>query len=673
MSNLFTLFYSLLFFFAPLILYPKTSEIFEFNKMLFVYTLTGIILTAWIIKSVKNKAFILHRTLLDLPLVLFLLSQIVSTIISINPHTSLWGYYSRFHGGLVSTICYLILFYGFVTNIKEKKDISLIITSLLTSTTLVSIYAILEHFGIDKNLWVQDVQNRVFSTLGQPNWLAAYLLSVFPLPLYLATRQSPAKIKSVYIFTSLLFFLAILFTKSQSGIAATFIILSIFFTYQLFKSVNKKSVIYPLIFIVSLSLVVGTPWTPNPAQIKDNLTRGGPLWPRAESYFNHIGLSTQIKPFDLNTLTPAEKDYLTAKEKGIRIGGSNSMEIRKVVWQGAISLGKKYPLFGTGVETFGYSYYWVRPVTHNLLSEWDFLYNKAHNEYLNFLATTGFVGLATYLFLIVSIINLFFNQFKSQKSLSISFPFFLGFISILITNFFGFSVVNIALFFFLFPAFIVAGNPDKKVSLSLPLHLPTVISYPIIFFIAFLWLSTIRGFFISDLNYNQAKNYLSAGIIKPALDALNKAHQINPGEPVFTALLAETEAQAAASIYTQLTSLSTSEAATFKNQAEETINSYSQLAINHSQEAITRNPYHTNFYKSKAKTEIYLSTLDPQYLNKAAKTLESLTSLAPTDAKIYYNLGIVYTNLHNQEASQRAFQKALELKPDYLEVENLLH
>ena len=57
----------------------------------------------------------------------------------------------------------------------------------------------------------------------------------------------------------------------------------------------------------------------------------------------------------------------------------------------------KYPLFGTGVETFAYSYGFVRPIAHNLTSEWDYVYNKAHNEYFNYLALTGFLGLGAYL------------------------------------------------------------------------------------------------------------------------------------------------------------------------------------------------------------------------------------------------------------------------------------
>jgi O-antigen ligase len=83
-------------------------------------------------------------------------------------------------------------------------------------------------------------------------------------------------------------------------------------------------------------------------------------------------------------------------------------------------------LFGTGVETFAYAYYFVRPQAHNLTSEWDYLYNKAHNEYLNYFATTGFIGLGTYLLVISTVIIVFlykifnfqisyFNNFKTLK------------------------------------------------------------------------------------------------------------------------------------------------------------------------------------------------------------------------------------------------------------------
>src|SRR3989338_108526 len=166
------LFYAL-FFFVPLLLWPKTSEVFEFNKMLLVYVITILISAAWVVKWIEAKKIPIRRTPLDLPIAIFLTSQILSTIFSIDTHTSLWGYYSRFHGGLISTIAYLLLYYALVTNFTRDK-VSFAIYSIISSAALVALYGILEHFGIDKHLWVQDVASRVFSTIGQPNWLSAY-------------------------------------------------------------------------------------------------------------------------------------------------------------------------------------------------------------------------------------------------------------------------------------------------------------------------------------------------------------------------------------------------------------------------------------------------------------------------------------------------------------------
>jgi len=116
----------------------------------------------------------------------------------------------------------------------------------------------------------------------------------------------------------------------------------------------------------------------------------------------------------MEKLPQTTQDTINKRSQGIRVGGSNSFDIRRVVWQGAVNLGLKNPLFGTGVETFGYSYFIIRPATHNLLSEWEFLYNKAHNEYLNFFANSGFIGLITYLILIISTLISFFKSIKKK-------------------------------------------------------------------------------------------------------------------------------------------------------------------------------------------------------------------------------------------------------------------
>ena len=98
-----------LFFITPLFWTSITSEVFELNKMLLTYLLTALIAGAWAIKSILSGKFIIKRTLLDLPFLLFLLSQAISYTQSIDPHLSFWGYYSRQNGGLLSTISYRLL------------------------------------------------------------------------------------------------------------------------------------------------------------------------------------------------------------------------------------------------------------------------------------------------------------------------------------------------------------------------------------------------------------------------------------------------------------------------------------------------------------------------------------------------------------------------------------
>lgn len=415
--------FNLLLILTPLIFYPKTSEVFEFNKMVLTYAFTTAISGIWVIRMIIEKKFLFRRTILDIPLLLFLGSQIISTLLSIDQRTSLLGYYSRFNGGLLSTISYILLYWAYVSNLN-KNDTLFIIRNTLFTALIVSIYGILEHMGhspscliltgsFDVDCWVQDVRTRVFATLGQPNWMAAYLVALVPLSWKLSfTKSKFWKIVSVALFA------AILFTKSRSGILGLLVALAIFVLAKLFTK-NKKDIALLIASIVAITAIFGTPWTPSLLGTKPE----GARLPALEA----AGNSGQ---------------------------GTESGDIRKIVWKGAFGIFKAYPIFGTGPETFAYSYYQFRPTEHNLVSEWDFLYNKAHNEYLNYLANTGIVGLGSYLILIIFSV---YQIYKSKR-----FELLAGYFSLLVTNFFGFSVVVTQILLFLFPAMAVTWKNSQS-------------------------------------------------------------------------------------------------------------------------------------------------------------------------------------------------------------------
>ncbi len=644
LNRIITLLFSLLLFFVPLIFWPSNSELFEFNKMILTYFITGTITTLWLTQATINKKISLQRTPLDLPIILFLTGQIITTIFSINPHTSIWGYYSRFHGGLASTISYLTLYYIFVSHFTKKENhhhLKFVLYSILSSAALISIYGILEHFGIDKDIWVQDVQNRVFSTLGQPNWLSAYLVAILPLPIYLALSSKNLKPKIYHLTFATLYLATIFFTKSRSGIATTGIVLGLIALQQLSAKIK-----YSYLLIIPIILTA--------LYLKPSFIR-------------------QISPFGNNNLNElVQNDVLS------RNGGSDSMAIRQVVWQGAIDLFKQRPFLGSGLETFGYSYYWTRPASHNLLSEWDFLYNKAHNEYLNLLATTGLIGFSTYIILISSILLLLIKNLRQNQTTVPKHALFIGYISILITNYFGFSVVPVALFFFLYPAFSLAASdsslPLLNIDFNQPLnkkHTPpplTFLQYLIIitFFITLsFWTIFLGKHWVADIKYAKGKTYNQNGYISQALPLLESAVSLYPNEPNFRSQLAEGYANAALATKQQLDSLTASQAAQLGPIGQKQLDQYIDLALQQTNLTLEQNPWHLNFYKSKAKIYLTLAQIDPQYQEHALNTLLKANELAPTDAKIVYNIGLLHLQLNNQDQAEIAFRQAINLKENY--------
>lgn len=615
-----------LFALVPLAMAPFTSELFEFNKMIATYFVTTVVATSWVARSIVQNHFIFKRTPLDIPIALFLLSQLLSTIFSINPHTSIWGYYSRFHGGLASTISYTILFYAFVANVKQEQ-VKIYLKALASSAALVSVWGVAEHFGVDAQYWVQDVRNRVFSTLGQPNWLAAWLVALIPIT-WAQILNHKLQSKTFWFWTTLssLFFLTLLYTKSRSGLLGFAVASVVFWGIVAWKNKRDFSSLSRPFFVANslliiLALAVGTPWSPTAGEL----------------------ISSQ------KVERQSEKPEVgTALEGGV----TESADIRKVVWQGAVDAWRANPILGTGVETFAYAYYNFRPVEHNQTSEWEFLYNKAHNEYLNFLATTGILGLGTYLLLIGATIWLFLRILSTRYSL-LSVALLAGYSSILVTNFFGFSVVTVALQFFLYPAMALAKDNSES---DPEVKSEDLASYQKVFLfstlaLAALILLNIARFWYADILYARADRLLKVGQTVPAAEASGKAIKHHPQEPNYY----DRHAQILSRIAVALTQ---------ENEATEAAK-VAALAATSSDKAFQLNSVHLSLLKSRATTFVRLALVNPSYLPVALSALERAYKLAPTDPKIAFNLGVLYDSVGNKEKAEELLTLAVKLKPDY--------
>ncbi|MCL4354349.1 hypothetical protein M1349_02635 [Patescibacteria group bacterium] len=286
----------LTFFLVPLAVSSKTFELFEFNKMWTVYIFTLFVGFFWIAKILASGKIVIKRTPLDIPILLFLASQVISTIFSLDIHTSTWGYYSRFNGGLLSIFSYIFLYYAFVNNLttneeklEDRISFKLIIASLL-SGAVVALWGFPSHFGYDPTClvfrgsldvlcWTDAFQPkvRIFSTLGQPNWMAAYVSVLLPITIAFLihfltkpfeTKKLSAKGKveksfsfwglklsketltfaSIFFVFMLLLYSDLIFTRSQSGFLGFASSIIFFIGIYAFSEFRKAKISFSSIF-----------------------------------------------------------------------------------------------------------------------------------------------------------------------------------------------------------------------------------------------------------------------------------------------------------------------------------------------------------------------------------------------------------------------------------------
>lgn len=679
-----------LFITVPLIMNKDTFELFEFPKMWMVFGIGLIILFLWASKIVVTKKFTIRRTPLDIPILIFFASQLIATLFSIDSHVSFWGYYSRFNGGLLSTISYIFLYYAFATHVIEHSKDQAVPRSIRTlaivliTGIIVALWGLPSHFGsdltclmfrgtLDVSCWTAAFQPtlRIFSTLGQPNWLAAYLAVLIPISIGFAARhfKKNSKVNAslasqfvnrfstlslVYLLVSLLFYIDLIYTNSQSGFLGFwagntifFLLATAFLWHRHDKNISLtvRNAAFLLLIVSNIFFAILT------------FVQGVPL--------NELRFLAVQKTQELTTnATPESATTGAPAAPALEVGGSASGNIRLIVWSGALKIFQQYPLFGTGPETFAFAYYKVRPVEHNLTSEWDYLYNKAHNEYLNYLTTSGIFGLGSYL---LFIIFFFYTVWKIMKKRKEGTKYYLlscalvgGFASILVSNFFGFSVVMINLFLFFIPLWFydisdqsVFKHPNEEGFDTARINAGSATIITIFAIIVLILESILFRYWIADHRYALGNNLDKIGEYVQAYPELEKAVNLRPGEAIFRDELAVNLSTLALALSEQQQS---TQAAQFALEAKKL-----------SDEIAQAHPNNVVFAKSRTRVLYALSRINPEFNDDTIAAIERAHALAPTDAKIMYNAALLYDQVGDRKNAIKALKQTIQLKPNYVD------
>lgn len=611
---------------TPLIFTTHTTELYEVPKMFFVYFCAVILFSLTLLKITITNKLEVPKSKALLALIAFTLVILISTITSTDRYLSIFGYPTRLNGGLLSQFAYLIIFASFLINISAEKAKSVLL-ALTIGAAAVSLWGIPSHFNKDPTCfvltneltsacWQKDFNPilRIFSTLGQPNWLASYLILILPFSIAFGIFFKNQKSKIFFGACTILIFWALILTNSRSGFFGLIAVLGILALLLGTKFIKSRiKILTPVFFIlILLSLIFG------------------------KNLFGRFG------------------EIFTSQDSG----PTETSSIRIIVWRGAFDVFSHWPIFGSGPETFVNTYYLYRPLAHNQTTEWEFFYNKAHNEFVNYLANTGILGTTSLLaFLFFAFWEVFKVARQKENESLLAKAAIAGISGYIITIFFGFSTVATqAVLFLVVASIIIFKNKQETIKINFKFlenanYKKTAVVA--IFFVSLFSLVFIFRLTLANVLENNAQS--SQNFAKQTTTYKNSL-SISPAKNPF--LITNFA-------YDLATYLEGEENQENKNLIGKEI--AAQL-----QNAISASPNNYLVTQRAAKTYVLLINMDQDFQDKGISLGTKLTSIAPTYPISYLTLAKIQIASGKLEEAQKSIEKVLSLKPDYLEAKELL-
>lgn len=275
----------------------------------------------------------------------------------------------------------ILLFFG---QFADKRKLLVGFSGVLA---LVLFYGFLQSLGAD--FIYADNYSRIYSTFGNPNFYAPFILMFLPLYLFLTFKKR----KLIYALITFFILWNIKFTRTRGVFIASAVIIAVMLLFEIIKGRKILQRVILLITGIALLFVIG----------------------------------------------------YTAVERGENLrfisNLSGTVKERLLIWQAAMRVPDNVKLFGYGYGSFKryFPHYITRFFT---IHEGDpnIVPSYAHNEYVEQIFETGAIGLSLFLLAFIAAFWPVIRKYLTQKYTppdAIDYGLALGVIAILIDNFFG--------------------------------------------------------------------------------------------------------------------------------------------------------------------------------------------------------------------------------------------
>lgn len=208
--------------FVPLFFNVYSSRVFEPDKISLLRSLVLVMTAAWIVKLLEGgyramtqrsadpaSVSILNgagraraaaavegaahaglpswlgvlRVPMMVPIAVYALVYLVSSIFTVTPDATIWGSYQRLQG-TYSQYSYIMLALIVIANMRTRVQFERLINFMLLTSVPVAMYGIIQAFRLDPLPWAGDTATRVASSMGNAIFVAAWLIMVAPFAAY---------------------------------------------------------------------------------------------------------------------------------------------------------------------------------------------------------------------------------------------------------------------------------------------------------------------------------------------------------------------------------------------------------------------------------------------------------------------------------------------------------
>ena len=167
---------------TPLFFNVNSNNVFERDKWTTLRTIALVMVAVWLVRIVeewisngKLELRVTWRMPLVLPILATIFVYLISTLFSVTPYVSVFGGYQRLRGTF-STLSCVVICLIVLDRLQTREQVERFITVMILNSLPIALYGFIQHNGLDPLPWGGDVTGRIASNMGNPIFVAAYMI-----------------------------------------------------------------------------------------------------------------------------------------------------------------------------------------------------------------------------------------------------------------------------------------------------------------------------------------------------------------------------------------------------------------------------------------------------------------------------------------------------------------